>query len=271
MKGVLGILYHDVYRAGTEPYGRLGRSASAYHVSDQAFARQIDSIALAGLRVLDQTTLARRILAGDRTPGCYVCFDDGWRGAFEIAGPILEERRLQALAFVTTDFIGRPLFADVATLRRAAEGAFTIGCHGRSHRMLSSLTPAEIRAELRESRDRIEQWIGRAVDMLSVPGGATSRRVREEARAAGFAMVFDSALSLNPTRHGIWGIGRIGVTNTTDETTFARWLTGNLRPEARRKTLLSVPKTILGMRNYSRLRRLLLGERGKPGEHVFRP
>jgi peptidoglycan/xylan/chitin deacetylase (PgdA/CDA1 family) len=231
----------------------------------------MDQISLAGLNALDRGTLEHRILAGDRTPGCYICFDDGWRGTFEVAGPLLERRGTTALAFVTANFVGRPLFADAPTLRKAAEGPFTIGCHGRSHRMLSSLSLPEIRAELYESRDRIEQWIGRAVDIVSIPGGATSQVVREEARAAGFSMVFDSTVGLNPTRHGVWGIGRIGVTETTDDATFSRWLTGNLRPEARRKTLLSLPKAVLGMRNYSRLRRLLLGERGKSGEHVFTP
>jgi hypothetical protein len=137
--------------------------------------------------------------------------------------------------------------------------------------MLSSLGQADMRTEFQDARQRLEDWTGMAVYALSIPGGATSRAVRTEAREAGFSAVFDSTIALSPTRRGRWGIGRIGVRGDTSDMTFARWLRGDLRPEWRRKAILSVPKRLLGMRMYSQLRRLVLGERGQPGEHVFEP
>ena len=137
--------------------------------------------------------------------------------------------------------------------------------------MLSSLARNEIRAELRDSKDRLEQWCGTAVRSLSIPGGASGGVVLEEALEAGYTTILDSEPRLNPTRQGVRGIGRVSVVRSTDDATFDRWLGGDLRREQLKSAVLGLPKRLLGMRNYSRLRRLLLGERGRDGEHLFEP
>jgi peptidoglycan/xylan/chitin deacetylase (PgdA/CDA1 family) len=271
MNGILGILYHDVFRSGTAPYGHLGQSAAQYHVDDVAFGRQLEALCASGLPTLDLEAINRSIDSQSSAPAAFVCFDDGWRGTFEVAAPMLADKGVPALAFVTTDFVGRPLFADAATLREAVGGPLTIGCHGRSHRMLSSLARAELRSELQDARRRLEDWTGVEVRALSIPGGATSNMVRTEAREAGFTTVFDSTIGLAPSRHRRSGVGRIGVRGDTSDETFARWLRGDLSREWRRKAILSLPKRLLGMRAYSQLRRFVLGERGQPGEHLFEP
>src|SRR6266581_1952066 len=208
--------------------------------------------------------------AGNGGGGVVLCFDDGWRGAVECAAPALAERGMAAFFFVTTDFVGRRFFVSPDALRRLDPSLFTIGSHGVTHRMLSSLSSDDIHAELADSRSWLEDLLGRPVTCLSVPGGATDGRVLDIAAAAGYEHVFTSALGVNPTADGRRGIARIGVRQDTNPTVLRRWLTGDLRREGARAALLAVPKRLRGMRTYSRLRRLLLGEAiGR--EHVFEP
>jgi len=268
----IAFVYHDVHPEDAFSYGRLGRSATMYHVSHRAFRSHLDVIEGAGLRCLDEAAM-RDCLAGGRTrtgPGVLLSFDDGWRGAVECAAPALAERGMAAFFFITTDFVGRRFFATADALRRLDPSLFTIGSHGVTHRMLSGLSSDAIHAELADSRSRLEDLLGRPVTYLSVPGGATDRRVLDIAAAVGYDHVFTSALGMNPTADGRRGIARIGVKQDTTPATLRRWLTGDVRRERARAALLGVPKRVLGMRTYSRLRRLLLGE-AVGREHVFEP
>ena len=63
----------------------------------------------------------------------------------------------------------------------------------------SGLSSDAIHAELADSRSRLENLLGRPVTYLSVPGGATDRRVLDIAAAVGYDHVFTSALGMNPT------------------------------------------------------------------------
>src|SRR5256885_14926508 len=97
----VALVYHDVHPGEMFDYGRLGRSATMYHVSERAFRSQLDVIEGAGLRCLDAAAV-RACLAGRRTPGdpgVVLTFDDGWRGAAERAAPALGERPLPAVFF----------------------------------------------------------------------------------------------------------------------------------------------------------------------------
>src|SRR5206468_9705092 len=111
-----------------------------------------------------------------RAPGVALSFDDGWRGAVELAAPVLAERNLPAFFFITTQFVGRSLFATSGALNRLDPRLFTIGSHGVTHRMMSSLSSSEIRRELVESKVQLEALLGRAVR-------SEERRVGKESRA----------------------------------------------------------------------------------------
>jgi peptidoglycan/xylan/chitin deacetylase (PgdA/CDA1 family) len=268
----VALVYHDVYQGKTFDYGRLGRSATMYHVPERAFRAQLDAIEGAGLSCLDAAAV-RACLAGQGTPGdagVVITFDDGWRGAVARAAAALEERRMPAFFFVATEFIGRRYFAGEVEWRSLDPSLFTIGSHGVTHRMLSDLPSGEVRAELLDSRRRLEDLLERPVRWLSIPGGAVSRRVIQAAEAAGYDHIFTSALGTNPTPPGRRGIARVAVRANTDLATLGRWLGGDLRRERARDAVLALPKRLLGMRTYSRVRRALLGE-AAGRDHFFEP
>ena len=90
------------------------------------------------------------------------------------------------------------------------------------------------------------------------------------ARELGYTEIFTSAIGVNPTSSGCRGIARIGVTSTTSVAMVARWLSFRLERERWREAALALPKTVLGMRTYSRVRGMLLGE-GDGYEQLFQP
>jgi polysaccharide deacetylase family protein (PEP-CTERM system associated) len=62
-----------------------------------------------------------------------------------------------------------------AMVRRIAAAGHEIGSHGMSHRMLTELTPAEMRAEARDSRRLLEDVSGTLVEGYRAPSYTISR------------------------------------------------------------------------------------------------
>jgi len=63
-----------------------------------------------------------------------------------------------------------------AMVRRIAAGGHEIGSHGMSHRMLTELTPAEVRVEARDSRRLLEDVSGTRVEGYRAPSYTIDRR-----------------------------------------------------------------------------------------------
>ncbi len=270
------LLYHDVHPDQWLGYDRLGKSAVKYHISETAFHEHLRLIQRSGAQPFGLEAVRRCFGRRLGTPakgarrGVVVCFDDGWEGAVRRAAPALQQAAMPALFFVTTGFLGRKFFATTRDLRQLDAALFTVGSHGATHRMLSSLSPALIKQELGDSKQQLEDVLGRRVTSLSIPGGAVDARVIAIACELGYTEVFTSTIGVNPTSSGRYDIARLGVTRATSLTTLRRWLSFHLEDEWWRKAVLDVPKRLLGMRTYSRLRRVLLGEVGAD-EHFFEP
>lgn len=76
-------------------------------------------------------------------------------------------------------------------LREMHAAGFEIGSHGVDHRMLSKLEPADLEAELNQSRSALELELGAPAELLAYPVGgerAFDERVIAAAAAAGYAL-----------------------------------------------------------------------------------
>jgi peptidoglycan/xylan/chitin deacetylase (PgdA/CDA1 family) len=262
----VGLMYHNVVESA-EPYSGLSPSITRYFVSRAAFAQQMQTISELG------TCWGADELAGffgDSPSGTdphgargfpvMITFDDGWRGAVEIGGPILESFGWRAFLFVATDFVGRRHFLSRSELQGVPQNLFYIGSHGRTHRLLNRLSDAEILEELRASKAFLEDAIGNGVQALSIPGGAYDERVTRLAADTGYRYVFTSDVHVNRSGDISRTLGRVAIKSTTTAAAFRRYLRHRLGRERLRQWLLRTPKYWLGAGRYERLRRQLLGE-----------
>lgn len=146
----------------------------------------------------------------------HVTFDDAYRSVAD-ALPVLERLGAPATVFACSGFAddGRPLrvpeleavvdaapdeFATMSwdELRGLAERGVEIGSHTISHPHLPRLGDAELDRELRESRERIADELGRACRYLAYPYGDEDGRVRGAARRAGYEAAFALPGSRSP-------------------------------------------------------------------------
>jgi peptidoglycan/xylan/chitin deacetylase (PgdA/CDA1 family) len=263
----LWLMYHDVY--DREPRPGVPQTAAAYHVSRQTFAAHLQAIGDAGHRVVTAGEFVSDV--GASADSVALTFDDGWIGGFEIAGPLLIERGWRATFYVTRDFVDRANFCQRRTLQAAAAAGMEIGVHGVTHRMLSACSRAEVIAEFRDCKDYLESVLGRAVLHASIPGGDRTPTVIACAREAGLASLASSRPGLNHAGASRFDLARVAVKSSTSRADIERYCRFRLGRERTRWMLLQVPRTVLGMKQYSKLRRTVFREHGPNATEVFKP
>jgi peptidoglycan/xylan/chitin deacetylase (PgdA/CDA1 family) len=121
-----------------------------------------------------------------------ITFDDGNASDVTIALPALLARGLAATFFLPAAFVGRPHFVDEDDIRALTEAGMQIGSHGMDHRPWPTLDDSELKREVIDARDRLEEWSGQLVVEAACPFGAYDRRTLAALRDGGFERVFTS-------------------------------------------------------------------------------
>lgn len=186
-----------------------------------------------------------------------VTFDDGHESDAMLAQPILESHGLRGTFFVTAGWTGqRKGYMSFAQLRGLAEAGHRVGAHGMTHALLNACSPAQLEEELKGARQRLEDGLGQAVRMMSLPGGRMDARVLAACEQAGYQQVFTSVPRAEAMSPGQKTVGRLNLTGGTS----LKWLEGVLDPASgallrmeRMARIKGAAKLLLGDRMYARV------------------
>jgi peptidoglycan/xylan/chitin deacetylase (PgdA/CDA1 family) len=172
-------------------------------VTPRALELHLRSLLLRGFRPVSAGEAVER---GGRA--LHVTFDDGFRSVGP-GLPVLERLGIPATVFVVTSYAGDggpvavPELAaerdrhaehlatmDWDALRALVERGVEVGSHTVTHAHLGRLDDAELARELRDSRGRCEDELGRPCRYLAYPYGEHDERAQRAARAAGYRAAF---------------------------------------------------------------------------------
>ncbi len=140
-------------------------------------------------------------------------FDDGYKNFFTQAFPVLRSYGFTATVFLITDRIhqqdglehqrdGKYLnWEQIETLQRLG---ISFGSHTCTHPNLLDLSREEIWRELAVSKSHLETRLGKEVQWLAYPHGATSDEIQKIAEAVGYK----AALGTHCGRRNLFNIWR---------------------------------------------------------------
>jgi peptidoglycan/xylan/chitin deacetylase (PgdA/CDA1 family) len=149
-----------------------------------------------------------------------------------------EEALCQYLAYLregspSVDLMEDPeacMFLSWDEARELVALGFEIGSHTVSHPILSRLTPARVRAELRDSKAILERELKQPCRALAYPNGSerdVNQVVVDEAQSAGYEWAFMTTPWWHkPGGAAVHSIPRIGVPGHTDMSTFKFYVSG---------------------------------------------
>jgi peptidoglycan/xylan/chitin deacetylase (PgdA/CDA1 family) len=244
------LMYHDL-GALADHAGRSDLGHTPYVVSGTAFASQLANLHAQGLKAC---TVSEALHAGDGSVA--LTFNNGSSSDIELAAPALLYARFTATFYVVTSRVGTTGYLSRGDLQYMSALGFEIGSHSVTHRFLPNLTPKELDYELRESKDRLEQWIGAPVSHFSCPFGGYTPATVAAALEAGYTTVATSQVGVN--RVGATVLRRLAVRRNTSLYRFGRMCRGEalLYPQVR-QALLSGVRSIIGFSAYSSFCRLI--------------
>ncbi len=219
------LMYHMVKKS-------LRPEEAGKHLSESTFRRQMRALARAGYVSVSLPEVRRAFAGEGRLPKkpVVVTFDDGYLDNYEVAFPILWESGLTATIFLPTAllderknnvFNGHPLmnWAQVGEMRRAG---IAFAAHTATHPRLTTVPTDSMAAELKRSREEIEDRLGGACEDMAYPFGDFDERVREEAGRAGYRTACSVRIGLNHPGEDLLGLKRISIVDADGTRRFLR-------------------------------------------------
>lgn len=212
------LLYHRLRPRG---YADELDPERAFVVYADSFREQMYFLRDAGYNVIDLGTFVDYCKGKATLPEkpVIISFDDGYRSEYEHAFPVLKELGFPAVIFVTVDpqsHVFDPFRAfdgplEPEMIKEMSDAGITIASHAVTHRPMSVMSEEEIRAEMRESRRRLEEITGKPVRFFAVPGAAHSPLVRRIAREEGFEAVVPGQKGTNNGASDLFALRRVVV------------------------------------------------------------
>jgi peptidoglycan/xylan/chitin deacetylase (PgdA/CDA1 family) len=196
-----------------------------YSLTPAAFAAQMRWLALAGHRpiTLDDLLSARRGQARLPRRAVVITFDDGFQDCADYAVPILQARGFTATFFLVAGLVGgastwllaerkmQLALMDWPAARRLEAAGLQTGAHSMRHPHLAELDRAACRAELLDSKLKLEDELGHTIAHLAYPYGSYDEAVRSMAADCGYQTGCSVRIGLSGEADDLLALQRVPV------------------------------------------------------------
>jgi peptidoglycan/xylan/chitin deacetylase (PgdA/CDA1 family) len=209
------LMYHGVAEVDEDP--------NHLCVTPARFAEQMSWLHRHGMRGVSIATLVDAMRAGHHRGLVGITFDDGYVNVLEAALPVLKRHGFEATAYIISDRLGGtnewdegpawPLMTASQVLELAAAG-FEIGSHAATHMRLAGAEPAQLTAEVRDSKANLAALLGTEIRGFAYPYGSMDAAARQAVRDAGYE--YACAVKASRAEMGLVALPRLYVGQEDD-------------------------------------------------------
>lgn len=164
-----------------------------------------------------------------------ISFDDGYKNFYTNALPILKKYN-----FCATLFLGVNLLCDYSNdaqylsrqeiMNIKKTGLIDFGCHGITHRILSTLDEEELNGEIVGAKQKLEDLTESKIALFAYPFGHSASyntNVIEKIKSAGFIGAFTTIFGLNDFRRNHFLLRRNRISWIDELNEFEKHLNGS--------------------------------------------
>lgn len=262
MKSAVVLTLHGVVPDNGSPIAWQDPSAAKYTVTRSVL------IEIASLLESRQSCTLEEFVGRSYGEYSMLTFDDGLISDYVEVFPGLLDKGLTATFFVTTENIGRSGYMNQSQINEMARHGMEIASHGLKHRYLVDLPDSDARSEILHSKEILQQLMGRPVTSFAPVGGHYLPWMINFANDSGYrafaTMIPGRTFSCQPKVPLV--VRRNHVQSHHQPSYISSLIRADrclLIKNQIRYSLLSIPKRMLGMDSYDRLKRILIGSESR--------
>ena len=173
------IMYHSVHE---------GEPKKANVVSPKIFKEQMEYIKRGGYQVISLKTLVELTKTGKISGKKHVVitFDDGFEDNYTHAFPVLKKYGFPATIFTSVVTLGQEGWLKWHQIFEMEQHGISMESHTLTQAYLPSLSEAEARKEIVESKKILEDNLGHRIYFISYPTGGFSEKIKHIVKDAGY-------------------------------------------------------------------------------------
>ena len=199
------------------------KSDEPYYVTGNRFDKQMHSLWSQGYQSVGINDLVdackdRKVLPAKPF---VITFDDGHHSFHSIGAPILGKYGFSATMFLITSRIGNKGYLSWSDIMELSAMNVVFESHGVKHSILTKINYKEVEVEIVESKEILEDRLGREICGYAYRGGHFNERIKRLVRSAGYNYAVCSKQGLNVLDADLFELKRRSIKES--DTLFRFW------------------------------------------------
>ena len=203
----------------------------------QLFDRQMKYLADKKYNIINCKKVIRYVKESRKIPTgtIAITFDDGYRNFYTNALPILKKYNFCATLFLGVnslrDYSGDAQYLSCQEIMDVKKsGLIDFGCHGLTHKALSTLDGKELDEETTGAKQKLEYLTQSKIELFAYPFGhnkSYNKNVIDKIRSAGYAGSFTTIFGLNDSKKYYFLLRRNRISWIDELNEFKKHLNGS--------------------------------------------
>lgn len=200
---------------------------SRYYVSPDKFEDEIRLLHDWEYTSITAEMLVRAITEGASLPPhpIIITFDDANEDNYTNAFPIMKKYGFTGILYLPYDYVGTDGYLTVDQIKEMAAAGWEVGSHSLSHPNLTVLESQRLRAEIVDSRKKLQVLLGLPILTFAYPFGDVGSAEVDYVKFAGYiAGMGATGFTADQGTSNLFNLQRCEIKGSEDAKTFIRFL-----------------------------------------------